>query len=108
MADKALQSTIQIDGVDYEVTAAVAEKVKNSLTINVYKDGEKTQHIFDGSADIEVDVNGGIADSAKKAKEIQVHLDDDVERYATITISTNEPTDGEIGDIWFKCKEEDL
>ena len=112
MADNLkLDKTIQVNGTLYDVTAVeadtakVAEKVTGTLTI---KAGDTELGKFDGSTDktIEVPVGGGgvgEADSAGRAEEIKVYLDNRTE-YATITISKDDPktTDRELGDIWFK------
>lgn len=45
---------------------------------------------------------GGSADVAAKANTIRVTMEDAAHEYANITISTEEPTDGSTGDIWFK------
>ena len=45
---------------------------------------------------------GGSADIAAKANTIRVNMENDTHNYATVTISTEEPKDGNTGDIWFK------
>jgi len=105
MAEK-LDSIVQIDGTDYEVvaeTAKKAEKVVNSLIINTTKNGITTKAgEFDGSKKTEITIEAGDAESAKNAETIQVNMDNNKKEYATITVSTKEPTNGNIGDIWFK------
>jgi len=61
---------------------------------------------YNGSIWIEKEFGtaGGVGntDIAEKANKIQVNLADGSKPYATITISSNEPTNGNRGDIWFK------
>lgn len=96
---KLLDSIIQIDNEEYSITA---EKVAHSLTINT---GSTTIE-FDGSEDKEITIEatggGGDADSAETANKIQVNMDNGIKEYATITISSDEPRNGNSGDIWFK------
>lgn len=95
--EKELSSVIQIDGNNYSI---VAKRVLNSLTIKV---GDSQPVTFDGSADTEIDIKlENLAPIVDKANKVQVTLDEDRQSYASITISKNEPTNGEIGDIWFK------
>lgn len=109
MADtnvKPLDSIITIDGDQYSVhaetakNAAIADaakKVENKLTINT---GTETV-IFDGSMAKAVTITasgGGISDIATK---IQVTMDNSIAN-ATITIKSDDPSDGNVGDIWFK------
>ena len=101
---KKLDSIIQVDNEEYAVIAEeakVADKVAHKLEITI---GNTNPIEFDGSKDVSIDIAGGDADSAEKAKEIEVHLDNNQKEYAIITISKNDPTDtdGELGDIWFK------
>jgi hypothetical protein len=99
MADiKQLDSIIQIDGEDYEVIAETAKKVLNKLTINTKVGSTTTKTEFDGSEAKELTIDLGQAGGAEK---IQV-ITDSGNKYATITISKNEPTGGVVGDIWFK------
>jgi hypothetical protein len=110
-----LDSTIQIDGKNYSVTAEKAKKVAQSLTIKTVKDGTVTDVNFDGSQAQTVElktVNGesiiGAGDititggSGGNAEKIQVNLDNNQTAYATITITKEEPNGGNTGDIWFK------
>lgn len=91
MATKELDSVVKIGGEDFSVTAA---KVANKLTIQTMKDGNLEEKIFDGSAS--VTVKTGDADKVK------VTLTNGTPAYAAITVSIDEPTGGNIGDIWFK------
>lgn len=110
MADnKKLDSIVQIDGENYEVVAETAKKVANKLIINTIKNGITTKEAeFDGSKSTEITIEvgtgtgGGDADSAETANKIRVNMEDGSKPYATITISTQEPTNGSTGDIWFK------
>ena len=88
---KELHSIISIDKEDYSITAA---KVANSLTIKTLKDGAEETITFDGSTAQTIEVGD--------AKKIQVNLDNGSKAHATITISKEEPTGGNVGDIWFK------
>jgi hypothetical protein len=121
-----LDSTIQIDGTNYSVTAEKAKKVAQSLTIKTIKDGAVTEVQFDGSQAQTIDVSEHLKKSELKtingesiigtgdititgsggtggdAKTIQVNLDDNQTANATITIKTTEPDGGNTGDIWFK------
>ena len=100
MAKKELDSVIRIDGEDYSITAG---KVAHSLTINTIKNGNNESVVFNGSEDLTIDiVDIAEAGSAENANKIQVNMDNDKTEYATITISATDPTDGNIGDIWFK------
>ncbi len=88
---KKLHSIINIDKEDYSVTAA---RVENSLTIKTLKDGAEETIVFDGSEPQTIEVGD--------AKKIQVTLDGGQKAHATITVSKEEPTGGNVGDIWFK------
>lgn len=104
MANNKLQSVIQIDGVDYEVVAATAEKVQGTLNITAFdEEGLAKDYIFDGSDTISIDVTRG-GGGAGNADEIQVHMDNGEKRLATISIRSVDPEsdEGKIGDIWFK------
>ena len=102
MAEK-LDSIVQINGTDYEVVAETAKKVANKLTINTIKNGVTTKAgEFDGSESTDITIEVSDAESAKNAEKIQVNMDNNNKEYATITVSTKEPTNGNIGDIWFK------
>ena len=46
--------------------------------------------------------SGGNGEFAENANKIQVTMNDNIKEYATVTASTEEPTAGKIGDIWFK------
>lgn len=88
---KELHSIIKIDKEDYSITAA---KLENSLTIKTTKDGKEETIVFDGSTAKTIEVGD--------AKKIQVNLDNNEKANASITISKEEPTGGNVGDIWFK------
>jgi hypothetical protein len=100
MADKKLDSIVQIDGENYEVVAETAKKVANVLTIKVIKDGEITPVKFDGSKAEEIT----IGDANKIKVDINPGTEEATVKYATITISKNDPgtSDGDTGNIWFK------
>ena len=104
--ERILDKIIQIDGNEYQVTAATADKVAHKLTIKTAKNGVETSVDFDGSKDEEITISasGGEANSAEQADTIQVKLDNEKTVYATINIRTSDPTstDGKLGDIWFK------
>ena len=88
---KELDSIISIDKELYLVKAA---KVDNKLTIKTLKDGVEATIEYDGSEPQTIEVGD--------AKKIQVNLDEGQKAQATITVSKEEPTGGNIGDIWFK------
>lgn len=101
MAEK-LDHVIQIDDKLYSITA---ERVANKLTINTTKGGVITKvGEFDGSKETEITIEagGGDADSAENADKIQVTMDNNVKKYATITVKSSEPIGGSAGDLWFK------
>lgn len=102
-----LKSTIQIDGVDYEVTATKAEtaaKVEHKLAITVVN-GTTEGYTFDGSDDVNIEIKAiEEASHSDVAEKIRVNMGNEGTADATITISKDEPkpTEGSIGDIWFK------
>lgn len=97
MADKKLNHIVQIDNELYSVTA---ERVANKLIINTIKDGVATKAgEFDGSKPVEVNLE---VSDAEKADKIQVIMANNVQKYATITIKPEDPSGGNVGDIWFK------
>lgn len=108
MADtnKILGTIVQIDNENYEITAAradtatVAEKVANKLTINT---GDSVVE-FDGSEAKTVTVVGGTGGTAGTADKVQVTMDNNAKVYATITVKSSDPTptEGAVGDIWFR------
>ena len=89
---KFLDSTINIEGTEYSVTAA---KVVNELTIKTMKDGVQYTTKFDGSIPVEV--------ATGDAEKVKVSTDSGI-KYAAITISKADPSpsSGNEGDIWFK------
>lgn len=100
MADKKLNHIVQIDNELYSVTA---ERVANKLIINTVKDGVVTKAgEFDGSKQTEVTLAVGDAEAADHADKIQVTMANNVQKYATITIKPEDPSGGNVGDIWFK------
>lgn len=109
MADtnKILGTVVQINNEDYEITAAradtatVAEKVANKLTIDT---GDGNIVKFDGSVAQTVKVVGGNGGTAGTADKVQVTMDNNAKVYATITVKSSDPTptEGAVGDIWFK------
>lgn len=95
MADKKLNHIVQIDNELYSVTA---ERVINKLIINTVKDGVVTKTgEFDGSKETSITIG-----DAEKASKVQVIMANDVKQYATITIKPDDPSGGNVGDIWFK------
>ena len=95
MANK-LDSIVKINGVDYEVVAEEAKKVIGPLTIKT----DSGEVVYDGSEAKTVDVQDMLVGDAEK---IKVGEDGDGNKiYASITVSADEPANGDHGDIWFK------
>lgn len=87
--------TIQAIGeASHAATADVAKQTQATLTITTIVDGNETEIDFNGSEGKEITIGD--------ANKIKVTMDDGTPAYAAITISKNEPTGGNTGDIWFK------
>ena len=94
---KYLDSTINIEGVEYSVIAA---KVEKKLTIKTMESGEEHEVTFDGSEDVEVST--GDANKVKVNNVFGVDGANNDKIYGAITIKATGPTGGNPGDIWFK------
>ena len=101
-----LDSIITIDGKQYSVhaetaknatTADTAKKVENKLTINT---GTETV-VFDGSTAQTVTITAGEGGTSDTATKIQVTMKNGTAN-AAITIKDEDPSNGNVGDIWFK------
>lgn len=113
-----LDSTVVIDGTTYNVNAKkaeiadVANQVTGKLTIKTGTNPDTEEDVtetFDGSGDVYIDISeisGQIseaihANKADVADSLKVTTDEGPV-YAAITISRNDPSNGNRGDIWFK------
>ena len=129
MADNKLSSVVQIDGVNYEVTAKNAENLGGKPADAYQSKLESTGDLQNiktingesilGKGNISISGGGGSSDYAEMAEyavtagnastadlalcanTVQVNMEH-AAPYAVITVSQNDPVEGNIGDIWFK------
>ena len=92
-----LDKTIQVNGELYDVTAVEADKLVNTLTI---KKGSTILGTFDGSKNEIIEVPSG-GDGGGSGN-LTVTLDGTPQDDASISISKDDPQEGNPGDIWFK------
>lgn len=123
MIDNKLSAVVQIDGVNYEVTAKRAEVAENAEKLGGTPaadyatkkyvndaDAKKQDKLVSGTSiktingqsllgggDLAI-AGGGASDVASKIKVIL----EDTTANATITIKSKDPEGGAPGDIWFK------